>query len=401
MAATPSPITATPARLSPRAARRLTGALKLLVPLLLVGALVRHRMRAPIPVQSHRVDRGDVVREAFGRGTIESRREVQLGFDMVGRLSDVLVDEGDRVKLGQLVARLAPEQLAAEAKTATSGVTLARAAIARLSADEKRASADLAFAKAEEARIRALVASGASSGRDLDLAVQRLSLAEAELARVKAAADEASRQIAVASGTAEARSVIVARATLLSPFDGVVIRRFRDPGDTVAVGTTVLRVVATDALWSRAWIDEHALPLLREKQAVRVRLGAEGARFTAGSVDRIGREVDRQTHELLVDVRLDGLPERIAIGQRADVWIELERKKDVVRAPWSYVHRDRGEVFCFVDRGGRIAKARVKLGLEGTGVVEIVEGVAAGDLLLGGGDAATLVEGRPWTGTGT
>ena len=214
-----------------------------------------------------------------------------------------------------------------------------------------------------------------------------------------AAQDEAGRQIAVASGTAESRSVTVARAALLSPFDGLVIRRFRDPGDTVAVGTTVLRVVATDALWSRAWIDENALPDLRDKQTVRVRLGAEGTRFTVGAVDRIGREVDRQTHELLVDVRLTAPPERIAIGQRADVWIELERHKDVVRVPLAYVLRERGEAFCFVDRSGRIARARVKTGLEGTEVVEVTEGLGAGDVVLAStADGPTLTEGRTWSG---
>jgi HlyD family secretion protein len=375
------------------------GLWKIALPLAVVAGAVRYRTTRPVPAVGHRVDRGDVVREAFGRGTIESRREVQLGFDMVGRLSDILVDEGDRVKLGQLVAQLAPEQLAADAKTATSGVGLARSAIGRLGADEKRATADLEFAKGEEARIRTLLASGAATGRDLELAVQRLALAEAELSRVHAAQDEAGRQVAVASGTAESRSVTVARAALLSPFDGLVIRRFRDPGDTVAVGTTVLRVVATDALWSRAWIDENALPDLRDKQTVRVRLGAEGTRFTVGAVDRIGREVDRQTHELLVDVRLTAPPERIAIGQRADVWIELERRKDVVRVPLAYMLRERGEAFCFVDRSGRIARTRVKTGLEGTDVVEVTEGLGAGDVVLAStADGPTLTEGRTWSG---
>jgi HlyD family secretion protein len=401
MTATPSLTSAAPPRPSrtARGLRRVFGLWKIALPLAIVAGAVRYRTTRPVPAVGHTVDRGDVVREAFGRGTIESRREVQLGFDMVGRLSDILVDEGDRVKLGQLVAQLAPEQLAADAKTATSGVGLARSAIGRLGADEKRATADLEFAKGEEARIRTLLASGAATGRDLELAVQRLALAEAELSRVHAAQDEAGRQVAVASGTAESRSVTVARAALLSPFDGLVIRRFRDPGDTVAVGTTVLRVVATDALWSRAWIDENALPDLRDKQTVRVRLGAEGTRFTVGAVDRIGREVDRQTHELLVDVRLTAPPERIAIGQRADVWIELERRKDVVRVPLAYMLRERGEAFCFVDRSGRIARTRVKTGLEGTDVVEVTEGLGAGDVVLAStADGPTLTEGRTWSG---
>ena len=230
------------------------------------------------------------------------------------------------MKLGQVLGHLAPEQFVADVHSATSGVQLARSAIARLEADEHRATATINFATNEEARIRRLAASGTVSTRELDLAVQQLELAKAELERVRATRDEARHQIGVASKTAESRNVTAARAALVSPFDGIVVRRLRDTGDTATVGTTVFRVVATDALWSRAWVDESALPQLREGQSVRVRLGSDSKPSLLATVDRIGREVDLQTHELLVDVLLTAVPARIAIGQRADVWIEVEDK---------------------------------------------------------------------------
>lgn len=82
---------------------------KIAIPALLLGGLVYQRKFSPLPVRVHHVDRGDVVREVFGRGTIESRREAQLGFDMAGRISDVQVDEGDHVKLGQVISHLEPQ----------------------------------------------------------------------------------------------------------------------------------------------------------------------------------------------------------------------------------------------------------------------------------------------------
>jgi HlyD family secretion protein len=369
-----------------------------LLPLLVIATLVvRQRFLVPIQVHAFTVERGDVVREAFGRGTIESRREAQLGFDLIGKISDVRVDEGDRVKLGQVLASLAPEQYSADVKTATDSASLARAAIARLEAEEKRATATLDFTSTEEARAKALAQTGALSPRDVDLAVQQLALARAELDRVHATREEAQRQITLAAQNVAVRSVTAARAVLISPFDGVVIRRLHDPGDTVTIGTTVLRVVATDALWSRAWIDETALPALRDKQVARIRVGASGAPTLKGTVDRIGREADRQTHELLVDVRLDSFPERVAIGQRADVWIELDRKYDVVRVPLSFVRREGQATYCFVNRAGRIARAELTVGLEGQELVEVTGGLAAGDVVLSGADAgAILLENRRW-----
>ena len=382
--------------------RRLRGLWKIL-PILVIALLVaRQRFLVPVPVRAAAVERGDVVREVFGRGTVESRREVELGFDVVGRVADILVDEGDRVKLGQVVAHLAPETFAADVKSASTGVDVARAAIARLQAEDRRAAAAKEFAEGEAQRMRALSQSGSVSPRDLDLAEQQLALARAEVDRVRAARAEAERQISLASGTVEVRNVAAARAVLVSPFDGLVFRWLRDPGDTVTVGSTVLRVVATDVLWSRAWIDETALPSLREKQPVRVRFGAVGGFAFAGSVDRIGREVDRQTHELLVDVLLDKPPARVAIGQRADAWIEVDRKKDAARVPASFVRRDAEGTFCWVDRGGRIGRARVTLGLAGVDHVEISAGLAPGDTVLDAIDpGASLTEGRRWARAGS
>lgn len=99
------------------------------------------RWNRPVEVQVVRVDRGTVTSVAFGRGTIESQRESAVGFDLVGRLSDVSVDEGDRVTLGQEIARLEPSQAEADLRTATTGIGAARAALKRLAADEDRARA--------------------------------------------------------------------------------------------------------------------------------------------------------------------------------------------------------------------------------------------------------------------
>jgi len=376
--------------------RRLVGWLKLLPVLVVVALLVRHRAFSPVEARAHVVDRGPVVREAFGRATIESRREVQLGFDLVGRISDVLVDEGDRVKLGQVVAHLSPEQLAADVQAASTGVTLAQAGIARLDADEKRAEAALTFAEAEVERTRKLAASGAVTARDLDLAEQQFKLATADLARVRAARIEGSKQIAVAAGAAGSKVATITRAALVSPFDGLVIRRFRDPGDTVTVGTTVLRIVATDRLWARAAVDETMLSSMKEGQAATMAIYGESGVAT-GTVDRIGREIDRQTHEVLVDVLLPAPPAKVAIGQRADVWIALEQHNDVVRVPLAWVQRDGQSTYCLVDRKGRITRASVRLGIVGRDLVEVLEGLAAGDTVLASptpGSALPL--GRLW-----
>jgi HlyD family secretion protein len=381
-----------------RRLRRYLNWLKVLPVAIVIALVVRHRVVSPMPVHQHVVERGDVVREIFGRATIESRREVQLGFDLVGRVSDVLVDEGDRVKLGQVVAHLGPEQLNADVHAASSGIPLAKAAIARLAADEKRALATLSFAEREAARMRTLAASGSVSGRDLDLADQQVTLARTELDRVHAVQAEAQKQIAVASGAVESKVAMVTRAVLVSPFDGIVIRRFKDPGDTVVVGSTVLRIVAVDRIWARAAIDESMLAELREGMPAEIAILGEGGAPLRGVVDRIGREVDRQTHEVLVEVLLAQVPARLTIGQRADVHIELERRQNVPRIPLAVLRRDAAGPFVFADLGGRIAHVPVRIGAIGRELVEVTWGLEPGAIVLDAPTpAGTLTVGRRWS----
>ena len=106
-----------------------------------------------------------------------------------------------------------------------------------------------------------------------------------------------------------------------------------------------------------------------------------------------GREVDRQTHEVLVDVLLPSIPAKVAIGQRADVWIALDKKDDVVRVPLAWVQREGTNTFCYVDRNGRIERAPIKLGIAGRDLVEVVEGLSPGDTVLTG---TALTVGRRW-----
>jgi multidrug efflux pump subunit AcrA (membrane-fusion protein) len=70
------------------------------------------------------------------------------------------------------------------------------------------------------------------------------------------------------------------------------------------------------------------------------------------------------------------------MGQRADVWIATRAKKDVVIIPTSYVRRDAAGAYCYVDRAGRVEKARVWLGIQGRDTLEIREGVRVGDTAL-------------------
>ncbi|MBK7539304.1 MAG: efflux RND transporter periplasmic adaptor subunit [Myxococcales bacterium] len=375
---------------------RLRRSLWLLVLTAVVMLIAWFRVWSPVRVEVALVERGTILEEAFGRGTIESQREAAVGFDLIGRISEMLVDEGARVTLGQELARLETDQAQADLRSAQTGIVAARASLQRLAAEEERARALLATAERESTRTQALFEAGAVPGQQRDDASDRLRVTRAELDRVLAQRSEATRSIAVASGGAEQRRVTMVRATLLAPFSGLVTRRLREPGDTVTIGSTVLRVVDTDHVYVNAAIDETMLTRLAVEQRAVISFPGSGAPIV-GRVSRVPWEADRQTHELLVEVTPERLARRVAIGQRADVHIEVGRQDNVLRMPARMVHHDQAGPHVYADRGGRIALVRVKLGAVGGDHVQVLDGLAAGDRVLAApGSAVALPTGRRW-----
>ena len=354
------------------------------------------RLWAPVRVEVVRVDRGTITEEAFGRGTVESQREAAVGFDLVGRLSEVLVDEGARVTLGQELARLETDQAQADLRTAQTGIGAARASLQRLAAEEERARALLATAEREARRTQELFDTGAVPGQQRDDTSDRFRVARADLDRVLAQRSEATRGIDVATGGAEQRRIAMVRATLLAPFDGLVTRRLREPGDTVTVGSTVLRIVDTNRVYVNAAMDETTLTRLAVDQRAAISFpGASAA--VVGRVSSVPWEADRQTHELLVEVTPERMDRRVAIGQRADVRVEIGRQEHALRVPIRMVHHDDVGAFVYAGGSGRIALVRPRFGLTGSNQVEVLDGLTEGDAVLAApGAAAALPLGRRW-----
>lgn len=356
------------------------------IPALALLGLAYFFFLRPVKVIAHRVVQSEIVHEIYGRGTIESQREVQLGFDMVGRISDLLVDQGDKVTLGQEMARLYTDTVDAEVKTARSSVSVAQATLGRLASEERKARQSLRFAKSEEVRIRNLLASHNVAAAELDAASQATRLARSDLDRVLGLRREATRGVDVASGGVESRQASALRATLLAPFDGVIVRTFREPGDTVSVGSTVVRIVDTHDLIVRAWIDESALVLLKEGQPVRILLGGHTKNYT-GVLSSIGQEVDRQTHELLVEATMSDIPPNLVVGQRAELFVEVERKSEAVSLPLSFLMRDTKGLHTFIDAEGKTKRVPLQLGISGRKNIEVISGLSAGDKILRAGKA--------------
>ena len=230
--------------------------------------------------------------EQGGEGTLAlygnvDIREAQLAFNGSEHIAEILVQEGDRVHKGQLLARLHTELLEARVAEAEAAVEAQRQLLAKLEAGSRpeeirKAEAELAAARAEakaardsHARVARLMAKKLASPQDeeqarsqADAAAARVKAVEATLALLKAGARK--EDIAAARAQLKAREAAraqarqrLADASLYAPADGIVRNRILEPGDMAFPQAPVLTLAFIDPVWVRAYLPEPMLGRVR------------------------------------------------------------------------------------------------------------------------------------------
>lgn len=336
----------------------------------------------PVPVMAHTVANGDLHGEVMGTGTLEARVKTTISPRIQERLAEVYVDQGDTVKAGQLLARLDNAELQQQVAVARASQETSRASVERISSDEERAQAVLQQARLQQKRVEEMVSSKSASQEELDKARESLSIAEADLKRSRSSITEARKQMLSAEKNLRLREEQLAFTELRSPYDGLVVRRDRDPGAIVVPGSSIFELISTNEIWISAWVDETAIEPLAVGQRARVVFRAEPEHNYPGEVARLGNEADRETREVIVDVRVQQLPRNWALGQRAEVFIETDRKANVVTIPQSFLLWREGKPGVFVNEHDRAHWRGIILGLYGQKNVEVTTGLSVGDQLV-------------------
>ncbi len=362
--------------------RRVRRAAQSVLLVLVVGLVVYRVKFSPTPVTAHTIATGEVHGEVMGTGTLEARVKTTISPRIQERLAEVLVDQGDSVKAGQLIARLDDAETKQQVAIAEATLAAARATVERVRSDEARAQAVLQQAQLDHRRATELLAGKIAAQADFDKTAEALHVAEADLTRTRSAIVEAQSQVFTAEKTLLYQKEHLAFTEMRSPYDGLVTRRDRDPGGIVVPGASILQLVATNEIWVSAWVDETAMEGMKAGQRARVVFRSEPAKSCEGEVARLGREADRETREFVVDVRVKELPENWAIGQRAEVFIETGRKSNVVLMPPQFVRWRENKPGVFVNDHGHARWRSVTPGLRGLQNVEVTQGLAAGEQIV-------------------
>jgi len=348
-----------------------------------IAAFVVYRLRfAPVPVESCVAALGPITTEVLGTGTLESRVPATISPRISGLITQVLADQGERIAKGQLLATLYDGELREQVEMAKADVAATKAGVDRAAADIAAAEATAVQARAAYGRNEQLASKKFVSPEDLDKATQQRDVADAQLNRARAAKVETDRQVIKAEETLRYYEERLADTQIASPFDGLVVRRSREPGDIAVPGSEILQIISTEQMWVSAWVDETAMESLAVGQPARVVFRSEPDRSYSGTLTRMAPLADRETREFLADVTVKDLPKTWAVGQRAEIYIQTAEKNQALLVPQRAIVWQKGWPGLFVDYVGHAQWRSVTLGLRGAETVEIAEGLSAGETVI-------------------
>ena len=306
----------------------------------------------PTVVEVGKVQRLRIEVDAQAVGTLRSRQGVMLRPEVSGRIARLGFADGQRVRRGQLLVQLDDTLQAAQVRQAE-----AQAGIARTNLQRNRELVAQNF-------VSQSVVDQSAAG--LEVALAQVALSKAQLERMK----------------------------ILAPFDGVAGIRSVNVGDYVKDGADLVNIEDTTQVWVDFRLPERYLAQLKPGQSVEVALDAMPGRRFEARVDALDSQLDANGRSLLVRARLANPDGVLRSGMFARTRTLLAVRDNALVVPEEALVPQGGKQFLIKVVSGPQGKVsqrfEARIGVRVPGKVEILEGVAEGDLVVTAGQARLL-----------
>ena len=326
-------------------------------------------------VRTAQISRGDIVKVVQATGTLEAVTTVQVGTQVGGIIQNLYADFNDFVKKGQVIARLDPTIMDTQIEQQRANVT-------RSEADLERLKVSLADAQQKLTRAQSLADKNLLPKTDLETAQVNVESAKAQIKSSEAALVQAKSQLSTAE-------VNRAHTVIEAPIDGIVIQRAVELGQTVNAGMNapLLFIIAADLtkMQVNANIDESDVGRMRPEQVVTFRVDAYPNETFKGEVYAIDPRVDIEGRSIFIRARVPNDDRKLRPGQFARVTLIHEVKPDALTVPEAAIVPKGEDQFVFKVVDGKAQLSRVSIGTRREGRVELVDGVAAGEIVITAG----------------
>jgi RND family efflux transporter MFP subunit len=298
-----------------------------------------------IPVAVVEVLPRDLARTVAVTGPVEAIRTVQISAQTAGTVLSVLVEEGDRVRTGQLLAEL-------DARETTAQLERARAVLAN---------AEAAFHRAEQ-----LQANDLNSAAEVEVLQSSFAIAQADV---------------------QLWRTRLAFTRVIAPVSGVITAKRVEKGSTVSANGSLFTVADDSLLVVRVRVSELDVVHLAPGRAATLQLDAyPGVRLT-GHIRRIFPSADAASRLVPVETVLDALPAGVVVrpGYLARVEFALDRREGVLAVPAGALGVAEGRPFVYIVAADTLSRRQVQTGLTTEGWVEVTRGLESGERVVSSG----------------
>ncbi len=292
---------------------------------------------APVPVETSKPVRGDVFAVYSGTAPIEAFAEADVIAKVEGEIREVLVEEGDDVEEGQVLARLDGDRLRLE-------LNESRARLRKMERD---------FERNEDLREKGLLSEGDFEKLKYDLEALRASynLASLELDYTQ----------------------------IRAPIDGVISERYIKRGNTIRVGDSLYRVTSFDPLVAYLHVPEREYRQIAAGQPVAIDIDALADQRIFAAVTRVSPVVDPETGTFKITIEIRDDARRIKPGMFGRMSIVYDRHVNVLQVPRSAIIEELDGESVFVVEVGKAVRRAVKTGYGESGMIEVTEGLTDDD----------------------
>jgi HlyD family secretion protein len=349
---------------------------------------------------------------------------VGVGARINGVIVATKVDQGDRVRAGQIIAELQSSDVQGQLRQASrqldaqrAGVVTARANVMAAEAHLRagfsaldKAKATLRLADLTFQRTRSLYESGIASkgaldsaeaaqteaARDVDTAEALRAASAQQLAATESEAAEATTLADVSAAGVDVQRANLAYTVVRSPFDGYVVTRELEQGATVVPGLPIFTIADSSVIWVSASIDEREAGGLRIGQPAIITVRSDPLRKIRGTVARIAQQADPVTEEVTVDVAF-ARPVGITLNETAHLEIVKQEKPRALAVPATAIVRSPHGPAVWVVRNGKLEMQSVVTGIrDKRGWIEITSGAGTSDAVImnPSGEAIALSNGK-------
>ncbi len=291
------------------------------------------------PFRFAAIERGDVTKTVSASGNVQALVTVQVGSQLSGLVSQVLVDFNSPVSKGDVLAVIDAKTYASRVNQGTADLGAVTAALAQQRAALEQAKAQNEVDQAAYRRVKSLADQGFASGQALDQATAAVKRSEAGVALARAQIAAQSARVEQSKAGLEASRYDLGRTQILSPIDGVVVDRKIDPGQTVAASfqAPVLFQIAQDLskLQVKIMVDEADIGQVREGQTVKFTVDAYPDETFQGAVTQVRKQPETQQNVVAYAViaQAENKGGRLLPGMTANADVVIEERPNVLKVP--------------------------------------------------------------------